>query len=132
MIQLSVLCMSDVCLLCCLQPPPPAQPIYVYELRCLENDRCYIGQSMDVKRRLAAHRRNPPARMRRDAAKCVPFEDHFKLTVLTVVHSKPAADHLESQFLADYNACSPDGYNRLKGAPGKSKKFWFLHGKGVI
>ena len=61
---------------------------------------------MNIKHRLSDDRKNLPARMRADAAKCMPFGDHFRMTVLDVVHSKTTAD-LESKFIHGYDACGP-------------------------
>ena len=38
----------------------------IYKITCTKNGKCYVGQSLDIKRRFNQHRRNPPARMRED------------------------------------------------------------------
>ena len=38
----------------------------IYKITCTKNSKCYVGQSLDIKRRFNQHKRKPPARMRED------------------------------------------------------------------
>lgn len=98
----------------------------VYELRCLRNDRVYIGYTADMGRRCRQHERKPPRRMREDAAAYKPWDNNFKITILHNTVTEGAAKTHERNEIAEKRSTGPRGYNTLRSSPAASKKYWFL------
>jgi len=70
--------------------------------------------------------------MRQDARDHRPFKNNFPVTVLKKVITEAAAQIYEERYIDQFKTTGPMGYNKLKGAPGRSKQFWFLKGRKKI
>ena len=82
----------------------------------------YVGQTRNLRARIAQHQRQPPARMRADVAALVPWEQHFVVRRLQTASTQRRADGLERAYIAQLGAMGPQGYNKLDGPPGRSTR----------
>jgi hypothetical protein len=88
----------------------------------------WIGQSKSPKRRYTQHASNPPSRVKKDALKYAPFRKNFKLELLFECTTHEQADIIEERYVKEYRSTeSKYGYNILRGALTKSRKFWYLY-----
>lgn len=92
----------------------------------IANGWCYVGQANDLATRFAQHKRKPPTRVATDAALHVPLEQCFRMSELGIVFGKAAVDCAEAYHIAKYVATGPNGYNTLRTAPCRSRKYRFL------
>ena len=97
---------------------PTASPpgITIYFIRNRTNNRVYVGQTMNLRRRIAAHTRSPPARMRDDIA-TLGWES-FEVIMCSKVYTKEDADFAERSAIHAHSATGSSGYNDLRGSPG--------------
>lgn len=99
---------------------------------CVPTQRRYVGVTCDYARRIRAHMRNPPRRMRADAARYTPFDAHFQCAILSQHPSKLAAMAAEKAAIAHYNTTSSAGYNTLAKHPAWCKNFWHCKNNGLL
>ncbi|KAL3155151.1 hypothetical protein ABBQ38_011207 [Trebouxia sp. C0009 RCD-2024] len=111
---------------------PRAQMHYVYCITNVNNERTYIGQTVNMKRRYGQHRRSPPRRMIHDAQRDTPFIDNFKMSMLSESDSKHAANESEYYWIQQYETRSSRGYNIAKQDPAHTNQFWALRRLGAI
>lgn len=104
----------------------------VYTITCTVNGRMYVGVSADPHKRFNAHARNPPYRMRRDAALHQPFRQYFELRIVESFACRHAAHLREARMIAKYGTRGRGGYNHLVGAPAFSQHFWVQHRRGKL
>lgn len=83
----------------------------------------YIGQTADLAKRYAQHRKKPPMRMRPDVKQYRPFADHFDMVPLYRRFKGKEANHAERAAIAHYHARGPKGYNILRGAPQQDRRY---------
>ena len=103
----------------------------VYTITCVPNNRVYVGQSVDAKKRFKQHARQPPHRMREDAMQYQPWESHFVLDIVQTVRSEHA-NNAERALVAKFDSTGPSGYNTVKGSPTSSRQWWALKRKGAF
>lgn len=97
----------------------------VYILICTANGRIYIGYTRrSLRQRKAEHSRNPPRRMRADAKRLRPFEQHFQAHVPADAASKREAELLEEYFIWKFGATEKHGYNSLPSASTPMRPVW--------
>lgn len=100
--------------------------ITVYELRCKDNDRVYIGQTVNMIATKSRHKNRPNKRMGPDVLKYTPYDDHFSMRPLLVTDNSKTADELERLKIKTTGALGEGGYNVLPGAPRNSKQFYAM------
>jgi predicted GIY-YIG superfamily endonuclease len=115
---------------CDIQPCHPTPS--VYSIRHRATGRVYIGVTSNLRRRIAQHRKKPPQRMRKDLQAAASFDAAFEVTVLLSTTDQRAANEAEKQYIAEYKAQGPDGYNKFPGKPGSSKAFWYQLRRGLL
>ncbi len=105
----------------------------MYVVTCKANGRSYVGVSHQLHIRYAAHAKKPPRRMRQDARRYRPFEEHFPMRVVAWYVSRHAAE-LHEQHLTDKLRRTKAGvYNVLSGSPGRhNRQYRFLKATGRI
>ncbi len=108
-----------------------ALPYVVYTITNRTNGRVYVGTTVDLKRRLASHKRKPPRRMVADLG-TNDFDALFQVAVVADAGHMEAAQKLEKQHITRFNSRGPNGYNTLKSTPGRSNLFWHMRRKGKL
>lgn len=93
-------------------------PANTYVIRNNKNERCYVGQSKDVIRRLKQHFRNnqpvnPIFQHDYDMASSTERETLFSVKVIPL-ESKDELDRVEKDLISVYSAYAT-GYNSTKG-----------------
>lgn len=109
-----------------------ARQRYVYMLRHSINGRVYIGQTFDLHKRYAQHRRNPVSRMAADAAATTDFDSTFVMTQLAGPMCRLRANHCEKVYIRLYDATGAAGYNYVAAAPASTRRFWYLFRSGRL
>ena len=85
-----------------------------------------------MKSRYSGHRSKPPPKMASDAAIHKPFRIYFPYEILfDGMTTKGQARKVEKQLIEDYDSVRKR-YNDLDGDPTHSRKFWFLHSRGLL
>lgn len=103
---------------------PQGAQFLVYCLTCTATQRVYFGVTSRAPHvRYKEHSRKPPWRMRADARRHRPFEQHFKLQVLAEASSKEDAELLEAFFIWKFSSVWPGGYNESRSA---GEAVWLL------
>lgn len=64
--------------------------------------------------------------MRQDAAAYTPFQDHFRLDIITYRTAGWAADRAERALIEHHKATGPAGYNTLPSAPSKCRRYYAM------
>jgi hypothetical protein len=102
--------------------------INIYCIVHRENNRVYIGQTRDLKKRIGEHQRRPPRRMKGDwdaaKGKGKVWKDVFAVKVLDRVGEQKQADTLERRFTFCYKSTGKNGYNMVRGQPFTCNTFW--------
>jgi hypothetical protein len=111
---------------------PALKRHYIYKVLCLVNNRSYIGQSVDPRRRFSQHRTKPPRRMTEDVLNHKPFLDCFSLEILGFRLSKVGANRAEKSAIKDHDSRGPHGYNRMYGNPASLRQYWYLKRRSLI
>lgn len=102
-----------------------------YTVYCIihrDNKRKYIGQTKNLKTRLAQHRCRPPKRMKQDwetqkeAGKT--WSEVFDVKVLERLPTKSLANTAEESMTIMLKTTSKDGYNKVKGEPFMSGRYY--------
>ena len=96
----------------------------MYVVTCKDNGKVYVGTTVNVNRRMGQHRRSPPLKMRPDAAKYQPFNDHFTCKLRHTFTTLLAALATEARLIVELKARDPAfGYNVCRSSPGRAA--WF-------
>ncbi|DBA98901.1 TPA: hypothetical protein ACH3X1_014650 [Trebouxia sp. C0004] len=107
-------------------------PIHVYVVENTANGRCYVGQATDLSTHALHSTRESRPHKWLQMPHYMPFEQYFHMSDLGIVFVKAAADCADAEHIAKYAATGPGGYNTLRTAPGKSRKYWFLEKRNLI
>ncbi|AJP61403.1 group I intron endonuclease family protein [Enterococcus phage PEf771] len=116
--------------------------IGIYLIKNNINGKCYIGQSVNIEKRVKEHFWKSFYKTDR-SYECVVHQairkygkENFSWEVLTTCEQKDL-DELERAYIKKYNTLAPDGYNRAIGGQKNKAKIYFckqcnnqLHGKG--
>ena len=98
----------------------------MYEIRCRDTDRVYIGQTVNMTARINQHKTRPNRRMKADVDKYAPFEEHFVVQALLQTDDAGTANALERHEIRVNEATGPLGYNVFQGAPKYNNMFWAM------
>lgn len=91
--------------------------IYIYLIKSKLNNKCYIGQTIDYKKRTKEHiyGRNSNKNSIIDRAIKKHGKDMFEFSVIDYATNQDDADELERKYIQEYNSLKPNGYNILIG-----------------
>lgn len=102
----------------------------IYLRRNLINDKCYIGQTSNFKRREYNWKcLKVPYNKHIDADRAEYGLENFTVEILAETDNRDEAFELEKRFIADYNSVWPGGYNISTGGYGKSGVEGYWKGK---
>jgi hypothetical protein len=108
------------------------QEHFVYRVTCENNNKVYIGQSMDPYQRFKQHMHRPPKKMKHDIEMNKTVNLTFKLDILYSNMHKYKVDRMETHYIQNLDSTSSAGYNNLKGKPTSYKKYWYLKRNNMI
>lgn len=94
----------------------PSSGYMIYCIRNTSNGKIYIGQTRQcLKKRLQAHRKKPPRKMRADMESNEQSDQSwpqtFSVFVLEVVRTSREANVVESKFIRMFKSNTSEGYN---------------------
>jgi len=104
----------------------------VYQLTCVDTGRVYVGFTKDPSRRYLQHKASPPPRMRVDASRYTPWEEHFVMAVLeSGIRTRVKAKQREALYIERMGTCSRvNGYNEAPGST--TRAFWYRLRRGKL
>jgi hypothetical protein len=108
------------------------QEHFVYNIRCENNNKIYIGQSVDPYKWFKQHMRKPPKKMKHDIDMSKTINLIFKLIILYSNIHKYKVGRMENHYIQYFDSTSNIGYNNLKGKPTSYKKNWYLKKNNMI
>ena len=88
-----------------------SERIYIYKIYFPQSDKCYIGQTKDIKRRMRVHLLHAKSAIHDALQKY----DDWIISVLDICESRDEANKVEIEKIREYKAMSPDGYNLTAG-----------------
>lgn len=89
--------------------------IFVYCVLNTVNNKYYIGQSKDIKRRWRVHSTGKGSKLLAKAITLYGLES-FKFFIIDKTNQQEIADMLEENYIKQYNSLSPNGYNLAPSA----------------
>jgi hypothetical protein len=91
---------------------------HVYTITCKQNEKMYIGQSLNPTTRFKQHALNPPTKMIVDVHSYRPLEECFELKIDFSSYKKYLCDCKERKLISDLQTTqNRHGYNMLKVTP---------------
>lgn len=90
------------------------EKIYVYRIYFPESDKCYIGQTNDIKRRMVEHVSSDDSLVHRALMK----HEGWKISVLHTCKSRDEANRIEIEEIRNFGSVHPNGYNLTHGGGG--------------
>lgn len=99
-----------------------SKAIYLYMFRNRNNDKAYIGVTVDPNQRLRRHAAGKSAALSFNRAVKKYGIEGFVFQILAIFDDVNAANHHENAAIAAFGTLSPRGYNLIGGAP-RSKYF---------
>jgi hypothetical protein len=99
------------------------QEHFVYNIRCENNDKIYIGQNIDPYKWFKQHMHRPPKKMKHDIDMGTTINLTFKLDILYSNMHKYKVDRMENHYIQIFDSTSSTCYNNLKGKPTSYKKY---------
>lgn len=89
--------------------------IYIYKIYFPESDKCYIGQTCDLKRRMETH-------LKADSLVGLAMRKHDswvgQISVLHTCYSRDESNRVEIEEIRNFDSVSPNGYNLTHGGEG--------------
>jgi len=104
----------------------------VYNTRCENNNKVYIGQSINPYKWCKQHMRRPPKKMTHDFDMSKTINLTFKFVILYSNMHKYEVDRMENHYIQYFDDTSSTCYNNLKGKPTSYKKYWYLKRNNMI
>jgi hypothetical protein len=104
----------------------------VYNTRCENNNKVYIGQSINPYKWCKQHMRRPPEKMKHDFDMSKTINLTFKFVILYSNIHKYEVDRMENHYIQYFDDTSSTCYNNLKGKPTSYKKYWYLKRNNMI
>lgn len=91
--------------------------IFIYLIKCLINDKCYVGQTINYEKRMKEHiyGRNARNNSLVDRALKKYGKDYFRFSLLDICTNQVDADEKEKYYIKFLNCMKPHGYNVLIG-----------------
>ena len=88
--------------------------IYLYKLTVNKNGKVYIGQTVDMTKRLNGHASKPPKKMAIDVkSRGKSFKNEVTMIKLGQTVGQKEADDMEEMFIKEYSSIK-NGYNNAK------------------
>ncbi|UGO50702.1 homing endonuclease [Bacillus phage vB_BanS_Sophrita] len=93
---------------------------YIYMIENVSNKKKYIGQTVDIKKRMERHKQNMRNGIQSKLYSAMRKygEDGFTLSILEAVYSKEEADEAEKFYIELFDTFNSDGYNMTAGGDG--------------
>ncbi|KKN70969.1 hypothetical protein LCGC14_0425710 [marine sediment metagenome] len=89
--------------------------VHIYRIYFPESDKCYIGQTIDLKRRMKEHLvKEHKSLIHRAFNKY----DEWEVTPLHVCYSHDDANRIEIEEIRNFDSIHPNGYNLTRGGEG--------------
>ena len=84
--------------------------IYIYQIYFPTSDKCYIGQTKALDKRMKEH-------LRSDSVVCKALwkYDDWTVSILHTCQSRDVANTLEVEEIRNFNSVAPNGYNLTSG-----------------
>lgn len=91
--------------------------VYLYKISNTENNKIYIGQSVNVHDRWIAHKSEARTRPQMAISNAINKygEDKFAIEIIATCTSTNDADDIEIELIKQYNSKAPNGYNVSSG-----------------
>ncbi len=105
---------------------------FVYSIGCENNNKVYIGHSMDPYKRYKQHMHRPLKKMKHDIDMIKTINQTFKLDILYLNMHKYKVDRMETHYIQYFDNTSSTSYNNLKGKPTSYKKYSYLKRNNMI
>ncbi len=99
-------------------------------IRCENNNKLYIGQSIDPYKQFKQHMHRPHKKHDIDMNKIINLT--FNLVILYSNMHKYKVDRMENHYVQYFDNTSSTGYNNLKGKLTSYKKYWYLKRNNMI
>ena len=100
--------------------------IYIYRIYFPASDKCYIGQTNDLQRRMKRHFESGSV-----ICNALYKYDDWQVSVLHTCKSRDEANKVEIEEIRNYNSVAPNGYNLTHGGGGGPVMFGNQHAKGM-
>ena len=122
-------------------PPDVPRPRTIYVLAHKVTGKMYVGQTVNLRRRMRQHAKKPPARMqddilddmrtRNDNGEAYIFEDLVSVATLEAhTMTQATANLLEKRHITDLGTLDKArGYNTLPGPPQLCYSYWAMIGR---
>ena len=95
------------------------EQISIYRIYFPESDKCYIGQTNNLKHRMYAHLRGKKGWKSLVHRALLKYDD-WDISVLHTRQSRDAANCIEIEEIRNFNSVSPNGYNLTHGGDAES------------
>ncbi len=92
-----------------------AEKICIYRIYFPTNNKCYIGQTKDLKRRLVSHLRSGKL-----VCKALWKVNNWLVTVLHTCKTRDEVNRIEIEEIRNFNSVFPNGYNLTRGGEGNN------------
>jgi hypothetical protein len=89
----------------------------VYNIRCENNNKVYIGQHINPYKRFKQHMRKPPKKMKHDIDMRKTINLTFKLVILYSNMHKYKVDKMKNHYIQYFDNTFSTSYNIIKGKP---------------
>jgi hypothetical protein len=99
------------------------QKHFVYNIKCENNNKVYIGQNIDPYKWFKQHMHKPPKKMKHDIDMNKKINITFKLVILYSNMHKYKVDRMENHYIQYFDGTTNTSYNNLKGKPTSYKKY---------
>lgn len=86
--------------------------IFIYRIYFPESDKCYIGQTSNLQRRLMDHVKG---RFNSAVYNALQKYDDWKVSILHTCNSNDEANRVEIEEIRNFNSVTPNGYNLTRG-----------------
>ena len=90
--------------------------VFIYRIYFPESDKCYIGQTNNLKKRMIDHIKCDKSLISRALFKY----DVWKISVLHTCKSRDEANRVEIEEIRNFDSVTPNGYNITRGGNGCS------------
>lgn len=91
-----------------------SKKIYIYQIYFPTSNKCYIGQTDNLQRRMKAHLRSGYL-----ICKALYKYDNWEISVLHICKDRDVANTLEIEEIRNCNSVMPNGYNLTHGGEGE-------------
>jgi hypothetical protein len=104
---------------------------FVYNIKCENNNKIYIGWSIDPYKWFK-HLHRPPKKMKHDIDMNKTINLTFKLVILYSNMHKYKVDKMENHYIQYFDSTFSTIYNNFKGKPTSYKKYCYLKRNNMI